>query len=144
MFRRFKNFDKLFEEFDSLFENIPLNMEGKFLPLNGESKTEEGVDEFGKWSKHTYKSKDGSMMVSSFVRTSNTSGGDEIIDLKQQLNQAVETEDFEKAIELRDKIKSVEVNKEKIKELKSKMQKLIEDEDFEGAIKIRDEIKKLK
>jgi excinuclease UvrABC helicase subunit UvrB len=144
MFRRFKNFDKLFEEIDSMFENLPLNMENKFSPLKGDCKVEEGSDEFGKWSKHTYTSKDGSMLISSFVRTSNTSGGDELFDLKQELTNAVETENFEKAIEIRDQIKKLENNQETINNLKQKMDECIKNQDFETAIKYRDEINKLR
>jgi protein-arginine kinase activator protein McsA len=39
---------------------------------------------------------------------------------------AVENQEFEKAVELRDKIKSLEENSEKIQKLKSKLQKCIE------------------
>jgi len=68
---------------------------------------------------------------------------DDLLNLKTELQTAVETQDFEKAVELRDKIKSLEENGEKIQKLKSKLQKCIEKEEFEKAIELRDEIKKL-
>ena len=49
--------------------------------------------------------------------------------------------EFEKAAELRDKIKSLEVNQEKIDDLKQKLKESIENEDFEESIKLRDQIK---
>jgi protein-arginine kinase activator protein McsA len=84
------------------------------------------------------------MLISSFVRTSNTSGGDELFDLKRELTNAVETENFEKAIEIRDQIKKLENNQETINNLKQKMDECIKNQDFETAIKYRDEINKLR
>jgi protein-arginine kinase activator protein McsA len=47
-------------------------------------------------------------------------------------------------VELRDKIKKLEENKEKISELQSKLDESIKNQDFEKCIQYRDEIKKLK
>ena len=57
---------------------------------------------------------------------------------------AVEEQDFEKAVELRDKIKSLEKNKEKISELEKKLSECVEKQEYEKAIEYRDKIKALK
>jgi len=59
------------------------------------------------------------------------------------LDYAVEQQDFEKAVELRDRIKLIEENKGKVEELQAKIKEAIEKQDFESAIQIRDEINKL-
>jgi hypothetical protein len=58
-----------FGDFDSLFNDLS-SMFGGFNPINfhGESKTEEGVDENGAWSKQTFMSNDGSVVMTSFYR----------------------------------------------------------------------------
>jgi protein-arginine kinase activator protein McsA len=48
------------------------------------------------------------------------------------------------AVELRDRIKNLEANKEKINGLENDLKEAINKQDFEKAIEIRDEIKKLK
>ena len=68
---------------------------------------------------------------------------DEISYLKSQLETSIEEQNFEKAAELRDKIKSLETDKEKILELQSELKKAVDHQDFERAIELRDEIKKL-
>jgi excinuclease UvrABC helicase subunit UvrB len=73
-----------------------------------------------------------------------TNDTDEVINLKQQLEECVEKQDFEKAVEIRDRIKVLEENGEKLHELETKLQKAISKQDFEEAIKLRDEIKSLK
>lgn len=80
-----------------------------------------------------------------FTYSNNSMGEsvDETIKLKSELQDAVESQDFEKAVELRDKIKSIEENGEKISNLQTKLQKAIDKQDFEKAIELRDEIKKL-
>jgi protein-arginine kinase activator protein McsA len=97
------------------------------------------------WDKKTYKSKDGSI---SYTIMSNSFGSepknDELNDLKFSLNKAVEEQNFEEAVKLRDKIKSLEENKEKISELESKLAECVKSQDYEKAIKYRDEIKSLK
>ena len=50
----------------------------------------------------------------------------------------------EKAVELRDKIKSLEKNKEKISELEKKLSECVEKQDYEKAIEYRDKINALK
>jgi protein-arginine kinase activator protein McsA len=47
-------------------------------------------------------------------------------------------------VELRDRIKSLEENKDKIAALENDLKEAINKQDFEKAIEIRDELKKLK
>jgi excinuclease UvrABC helicase subunit UvrB len=98
-----------------------------------------------KWEKKTYKSDDG---VISFTYITNKSEklnqDDELYLLKQRLQMAVEEQRFEEAVELRDKIKSLEKNKEKISELKKELDECIESQNFEKAIELRDKINSLK
>jgi protein-arginine kinase activator protein McsA len=69
---------------------------------------------------------------------------DELDILKNQLQKSVDEQDFEKAVELRDKIKTLEKNKEKISELEKKLSECVEKQDYEKAIEYRDKIKALK
>lgn len=97
------------------------------------------------FEKKTYKSDDG---LISFTYVTNKRGDlnedDEINLLKQKLDMAVENQEFETAVELRDKIKSLEKNKEKITELKKELDECVKNQDFETAIELRDKIKNLK
>lgn len=97
------------------------------------------------WEKKTYKSDDG---IISFTYITNKgeklNEEDEIYLLRQRLDMAVEEQKFEEAVELRDKIKSLEENKGKISKLKKELDKCIESQDFEKAIELRDKINSLK
>jgi protein-arginine kinase activator protein McsA len=97
------------------------------------------------FEKKTYKSEDGSM---SFTFITNKRTGikeeDEILQLKNKLDQAIESQNFEEAVELRDKIKNLEKNKEKISKLKKELDNCIKTQDFEKAIELRDKINSLK
>ena len=115
MFNRKSILDEIFREFESMFNDV--------------EPTYYKVGPNGFYFTYTTKS------------TENET--DDLLNLKTELQTAVETQDFEKAVELRDKIKSLEENSEKIQKLKSKLQECIEKEEFEKAIELRDEIKKL-
>lgn len=65
-------------------------------------------------------------------------------DLEQELKQAVESENFERAIEIRDELKKLELNKEKIQNLEIELKESIQKQDFERCIILRDELNKLK
>jgi excinuclease UvrABC helicase subunit UvrB len=116
-----RDFDRIFDEMFS----FPMNNKG--------------------WNRKTFKSPDGSM---SYTIMSKGFGFepkvDEVEFLKNKLERAVEEQNFEEAVELRDKIKSLEVNKEKISELQSKLDECIKNQEFEKAIEYRDKIKNLK
>ena len=64
-----------------------------------------------------------------------------LLPLDEEITQFNVKCDPEKAIELRDQIKILEDNKQKISELKIKLKEAISQQDFETAIKLRDELK---
>jgi len=97
------------------------------------------------WDKRTYKSPDGSFSMTYITKKNNSNPNlDEVDILKHKLEIAVEEQNFELAVELRDKIKNLEKNLEKISELQSKLDECIKNQDFEKAIDYRDQIKSLK
>ena len=118
-----RNFEKLFNE---LWSSDPL--------FNGDN-----------WERKNYKSEDGSI---SFTYVTNKRGGlnkqDEISLLKQKLDIAVDEQNFEVAVELRDKIKNLEKNKEELTKLNKELNECVKKQDFENAIKLRDNIRSLK
>jgi protein-arginine kinase activator protein McsA len=118
-----RNFEKLFND---LWSSDPF--------LNGDN-----------WERKNYKSEDGNI---SFTYITNKRGElnkqDELSLLKQKLNIAVDEQNFEGAVELRDKIKNLEKNKEELIKLNKELNECIKTQDFENAILIRDKIKKLK
>lgn len=144
----FSDFDSFFNEFDNFF-NQPIF--GKSLgpqKFKANIKNEEGEDENGKWSKQTISSKDGSFQMITFSRKyekdqiqSDKSNKIEI--LKKELDILVENQEFEKACQVRDKIKLIESNKERLTILKSELDKAIKEQNFEKAIELRDQLKGL-
>jgi protein-arginine kinase activator protein McsA len=48
------------------------------------------------------------------------------------------------AVELRDKIKKIEENKEELSKLEKELSECVKSQDYESAIKLRDKIKDLK
>jgi protein-arginine kinase activator protein McsA len=97
----------------------------------------------GEWKTQTKVSEDGTMKITTYYydnsKTNPTSKN-----LKQQLEIAIENEDFEKAVELRDQIKKLESNQKEIDKLEEELKKSIEEQNFEKSIEIRDQLKKLK
>ena len=64
--------------------------------------------------------------------------------LKKQLETAVNKEDFQLAIYLRDKIKNFERDQEEIKKIEDELKACIESQDFEQAIGLRDQLRKMR
>jgi protein-arginine kinase activator protein McsA len=97
----------------------------------------------GEWKTQTKVSDDGTMKITTYYydndKTNPTSKN-----LKQQLEIAIENEDFEKAVELRDQIKKLETNQKEIDKLEEELKKSIEEQNFEKSIEIRDLLKKFK
>lgn len=146
MFRKRKNPFDLLNQFDSMFENFDSMMSPLTPMIVGEVKTESGTDENGNWTKHSFESEDGSMSVTSFVRTGKPSlkkENNKLSNLKSKLETAVEKQDFEEAVRLRDEIKKLEKNKDKIESLKSELEKSIKEQNFEKSIELRDKLKSL-
>ena len=97
------------------------------------------------WTRKTYKSPDSGFYYTYLSKTNKKENQtDEIELLKEKLEIAVEDQKFEEAVELRDKISSLEKNKEKILELKEKLNECIKNQNFEKAIEYRDKITNLK
>ena len=131
----FEDFDSFFNEFDHYF---------KFKPFKivGETKTEKGTDENGEWTKQTFTSKDGSYKISTFYRTSGKkTTSSEVKDLQKQLEDCIENQEFEKAAELRDKIKTIKESQKQIDSLRKQMDEAVKNQEFEKAAELRDKIK---
>jgi len=140
MFRRRKNFNDLFGDFDAMFSQFESMFGG--MPINSES--ESGTDENGDWTKESYTSPDGKIFITNFVRNGNSNKSSGINSLKRKLQMAIEEENFEEAVKLRDEIKTYESNQDSINKLEMELKKSIEEQDFEKSIEIRDQLKKLK
>jgi excinuclease UvrABC helicase subunit UvrB len=137
LFRNFRNFDRLFKEFDEMFFEHP--------NLKNKEKVEDVFDEDGEWEKRTYVSDTGLFSYTFLTRKANTNKPTNEIDtLKHELDKSVNNQDFERAVELRDKIKKLESNKEDLTKLNKELNECIKKQDFENAIKLRDKIKSLK
>jgi len=137
----FNQIDSMFENFDSLMS--PLNPSSLIM---GEVKNETGTDENGDYTKQSFVSEDGSLSITTFVRTNFTSKrkeNDKLSSLKNKLESAVENQNFEEAVKLRDEIKKLEKNQGKIDTLKSELEQSIKDQNFEKSIELRDKIKNL-
>lgn len=128
--RRNLNFDELMAHYEKMMESFPKK----------------------NWSEESYESPDGSYKVKSYLKIFDASDFSKIFDtkiseeedLKIKLNKAIEDENFEEAVKLRDKLKSLEVNQKEIEKLELELKEVIKTQNFEKAIEIRDELKKLK
>jgi excinuclease UvrABC helicase subunit UvrB len=123
------NFDKFFNSINSEF-NQPFSLIDSMLNKNYEKSTKK-IEIPG-----------GTCVVVSYTLI--PKGNDELNNLKTQLSNAVENQEFEKAAELRDKIKEIEKNKTEIDNLTKELDMAVKDQNFEKAAKIRDQIKTLK
>ena len=141
-------FRKLFSDFDSLFSDFEFDF-NQPIKMIGDVKTEKGQDSNGEWIKQTFTSKDGSYKMTTFYRTSGLSKENKtdlstkIGDLKAELESCIDNQEFEKAAELRDKIKEIESNKEKVDALEKELEIAVKDQNFEKAIELRDKLKDL-
>jgi excinuclease UvrABC helicase subunit UvrB len=140
LFRNFHNLNQLlkdFNSFDDLFSENP--------NLKKNENVESGSDENGEWEKRTFVSDTGLFSYSFFTRKNNTKNVDrDLSKMKSELSLAVEKQDFELAVELRDKIKKFEENKEEINRLNTELSECIKNQNYEDAIKLRDKIKELR
>lgn len=142
--RNLFDFDELFSQ---LFGADPM----KNFMKEFDKETNSGSDENGEWTSESYTSPDGTWKSTVIYKSysgnpskANKVSSNDLKKLKVQLEDAIEKQEFELAVELRDKIKKLEDNKGKIEELETKLKEAIEKQEFEMAIEIRDEIKKLK
>jgi protein-arginine kinase activator protein McsA len=122
----FNKFNRLFDDFFSRNESFNFD---QFL--TGDNNLE----------KRVYTNEDGSVNV---VYIKNGKNRNEIDGLKQKLDMAIENQEFELAVELRDRIKNLEQNQEEIKKLNDELKNHIQNQDFEKCIEVRDKINTLK
>lgn len=129
----FNDFESFFNDFNSLNER------------NLETKTENGIDKNGEWQRQTTTSKDGFIRIVKFSRTNSTKSKiRNIEEIKKEMEICVESQNFERAAELRDLIKSMESNEDSKKKLNKELEIAIKEQNFERAIEIRDQLKGLK
>jgi len=114
------------------------------------------MEDFNKqdWETNTFESPDGNYKYTRYVKVINLSDFDEPKEmgkemdkeeyLKIKLNRAIEMEDFEEAVKLRDQIKNLGTNQEEIEKLELELKQSIEEQNFEKSIEIRDQLRKLK
>lgn len=143
-----RKFNSFFGDFDSMFNELNSMFNDNQFYVTGKRKVENGTDNNGEWTKESFISDDGTYSVTTIVRSNSlqsksTRTDDKVESLKIELEKLVESQEFEKAVELRDRIKNLEVNQDKINKLKSELEESIKKQDFETSIKLRDEIKKL-
>jgi protein-arginine kinase activator protein McsA len=98
------------------------------------------------WEKETFSSPDGRI---TYIVTTGTMGAprknkNSLESLKQQLETAVNKEDFQLAIYLRDKIKTFEKDQEEIKKIEDELKECIKSQNFEKAIELRDQLQKMR
>lgn len=124
MFGNRRSYNDLFRLFDEMME--------QFNSTNGE------------WKTQTKVSDDGTYRITSYYYGSSSDNKSETRSLHKQLEDAIENEDFEKAVELRDQIKKMESNQKEIEKLELELKQSIKDQNFERSIQIRDQLKKLK
>ena len=112
------------------------------------------MEDFNKqdWETNTFESPDGNYKYTRYVKVFDLSDLDkynskemdkeEYLNIK--LNRAIEMEDFELAVKLRDQIKNLGTNQEEIEKLELELKQSIEEQNFEKSIEIRDQLRKLK
>ena len=112
------------------------------------------MEDFNKqdWTTNTFESPDGNYKYTRYVKVFDLSDLDndnpkemskeEYLNIK--LERAIEMEDFEEAVKLRDQIKNLGPNKEMIENLELELKESIKEQNFEKSIEIRDQLRKLK
>ena len=128
MFGNEKRFNEIFKMFDEMFNsNFEFNS--------------------GEWKSQTKVSEDGTTRITTYYKGGEPFGMKKpsgLQSLQKQLEIAIENEDFEMAVELRDKIKKLETNQKQIEELEKELKQSIKDQNFEKSIEIRDKLKELR
>jgi len=112
------------------------------------------MEDFNKqdWTTNTFESPDGNYKYTRYVKVFDLSDLDndnpkemskeEYLNIK--LERAIEMEDFEEAVKLRDQIKNLGINKGMIENLELELKESIKEQNFEKSIEIRDQLRKLK
>ena len=146
LFGKRKSLKEMMNELDEMMNSV--NHEFSSF-TNEESKIKEGSDENGEWKTETYTSPNG--MFRYVITTTygtpdkkSTKETDEILLLKKEIEDCVVKQEFERAAEVRDKIKKLEKSKDEINKLQVELDNAISEQNFELAIKLRDKINKIK
>jgi len=146
LFGKRKSLKEIMNELDEMIGSF--NHEFSSI-TDEEPQSNEGSDKNGGWKTETYTSPNGMFryVITTTHRTPNKKSPeetDEISLLKKELQDCVERQEFERAVEVRDKIKNFEKNQDEIKNLQTKLDDAISNQDFESAIKLRDKLNKIK
>ncbi len=146
LFGKRKSLKEIMNELDEMIGSF--NHEFSSI-TDEESQSNEGSDKNGEWKTETYTSPNGMFryVITTTHRTPNKKSPketDEISLLEKELQDCVEKQKFERAVEVRDKIKNLEKNQDEIKHLQTKLDDAVSNQDFESAIKLRDKINKMK
>jgi excinuclease UvrABC helicase subunit UvrB len=146
LFGKRKSLKEMMNELDEIMGSF--NHEFSSI-TNEEPQSNEGSDKNGEWKTETYTSPNGMFryVITTVNGTPNKKSPeetDEISLLKKELQDCVERQEFERAVEVRDKIKNFEKNQDEIKNLQTKLDDAISNQDFESAIKLRDKLNKIK
>ena len=144
--RNRKSLKDMMNELDEMINSVNHEFSSS---TNEESQIKEGSDENGEWKTETYTSPNGMFRYVITTTYGNPKKifkkeSDEISLLKKELEDCVEKQEFEKAVEVRDKIKKLEKNQDDINKLQTELNEAIGKQDFESAIKLRDKLNKLK
>jgi excinuclease UvrABC helicase subunit UvrB len=143
-FRNNKSLNEMIDEFNGALKSLG------FEPYTMDFKTSEesGFDENGKWTKSTFKTDDGNLMVvtirSNYDFTDEKVKSNDVKFLENELERAIESQDFEMAVKLRDKIKHIKSNEKVLETFEKELKQAIKDQDFEKCIDLRDKIKNIK
>ena len=146
LFGKRKSLKEIMNELDEMIGSF----NHEFLSITDEeSQSNEGSDKNGEWKTETYTSPNGMFryVITTTHRTPNKKSPketDEISLLEKELQDCVEKQKFERAVEVRDKIKNLEKNQDEIKNLQTKLDDAVSNQDFESAIKLRDKLNKIK
>jgi excinuclease UvrABC helicase subunit UvrB len=146
LFGKRKSLKEIMNELDEMIGSF--NHEFSSI-TDEESQSNEGSDKNGEWKTETYTSPNGMFryVITTTHRTPNKKSPketDEISLLEKELQDCVEKQKFERAVEVRDKIKNLEKNQDEIKHLQTKLDDAVSNQDFESAIKLRDKLNKIK
>jgi excinuclease UvrABC helicase subunit UvrB len=144
--RNRKSLKDMMNELDEMINSVNHEFSSS---TNEESQIKEGSDENSEWKTETYTSPNGMFRYVITTTYGNPKKifkkeSDEISLLKKELEDCVEKQEFERAVEVRDKIKKLEKNQDDINKLQTELNEAISKQDFESAIKLRDKLNKLK
>lgn len=131
----------IMKDFDGFFESMNFN---SFESMDFESFMNDSETK-----KETYTSPDGMFKYTIITsvggpKSKSTKENDTITQLKKEMDEYVEKQEFEKAAEVRDKIKRFEKNRDELEKIQHQLDEAVSKQDFESAIKLRDKLNKLK